>query len=91
MLQGGRRTEIQVWFTLEPNHKAATPCSLTHLGANLALTLSKFVLRTKNLITKLLDGLEVFLGVGMTSSNSSNIQMARVSHIYSPPTQKNRY
>ena len=41
MLQGDRRTEIQVWFTLESKHKAATPFSLTHLGANLALTLSK--------------------------------------------------
>ena len=29
------------------------------------------------MITKLFDGLEVFLGVGMTSSNSSKLQMAR--------------
>ena len=63
----GRRTGIQEWFTLEPMHKASTPCSLTHLGANLALTLTKLVLRTKNLITKLLDGLEVFLGVCVMS------------------------
>ena len=55
-------------------HKASTPCSLTHLGANLALTLTKLVLRTKNLIFMLLDGLEVFLGVGMTSSNSSKLK-----------------
>ena len=41
----------------------ATPCSLTHLGANLALTLTKLVLRTKDLISMLLDGLEVFLDV----------------------------
>ena len=63
-----------IWFTLEPVHKAATPCSLTHLRANLALTLSNVVLRTEDLITKLLDGLEVFLGVGMTSWNSSHIK-----------------
>ena len=37
----GRRTEIQEWFTLELVHKATKPCSLTHLGANLALTLTK--------------------------------------------------
>ena len=72
----GRRTVIQVWFTLEPMHKAATPCSLTHLGANLALTLTKLVLRTKDLISMLLDGLEVFLDVCVMSWNSNNLQMA---------------
>ena len=79
-----------IWFTQEPVHKAATPCSLTHLRANLALTLSNVVLRTEDLITKLLDGLEVFLGVGMTSSNTSPLQMAGGTHIYSPPNQKSR-
>ena len=38
------------------------------------------------MITKLLDGLEVFLGVGMMSSNSSNLQMAGVRRIYRPPS-----
>ena len=32
--------------------------------------------------TKLLDGLEWFLGVYVTSLNSSNLQMARGCHIY---------
>ena len=63
-------------------HKEATPCSLTHLRANLALTLTKLVLRTKNLIFMLLDGLEVFLGVSEMSSNSSKLQMAEGTHIY---------
>ena len=36
---------------------------ITHSRANLALTLTKLVLRTKNLIFMLLDGLEIFLGV----------------------------
>ena len=36
---------------------------ITHSKPNLALTLTKLVLRTKDLNTKLLDGLEVFLGV----------------------------
>ena len=36
-------------------------CLITHSRANLALTLTKLVLRTKNLIFMLLDGLEVFL------------------------------
>ena len=35
----------------------------THSRANLALTLTKLVLRTKDLIFILLDGLEMFLGV----------------------------
>ena len=39
------------------------PCLITHSRANLALTLTKLVLRTKNLNSMLLDGLEVFLGV----------------------------
>ena len=55
---------------------------LTHLGANLALTLTKLVLRTKDLIFMLLDGLEVFLGVGEMSRNSSKLQMAGGWHIY---------
>ena len=65
-------------------HKASTPCSLTHLGANLALTLTKLVLRTKNLITKLLDVLEWFLGVYVTFLDSSKLQMAGVRRIYRP-------
>ena len=44
------------------------------LRANLALTLS--MLRAKDMITKLLDGLEMFLGVFVTSLNSSKLQMA---------------
>ena len=36
---------------------------ITHSRANLALTLTKLVLRTKDLIFMLLDGLEVFSGV----------------------------
>ena len=36
---------------------------ITHSIANLALTLTKLVLRTKDLIFMLLDGLEVFMDV----------------------------
>ena len=54
-----------------PRYKSGSLCntllSLTHLGANLALTLIKLVLRTKDLISKLLDGLEVFLDVYVMS------------------------
>ena len=82
----GRRTEIQVWFTLEPKYKATTRCSLTHLGANLTETLTKLVLRTKDLITKLLNGLEMFLGVCVVSWNSSKLQMTGGTHIYSLQT-----
>ena len=44
------------------------------------------MLSTKDLIFMLLHGLEVFLGVGMTSSNSSKLKMAGVRHIYRPPS-----
>jgi len=37
----GRHTEIQNLVHSRTMHKAATPCSLTHLRANLALTLLK--------------------------------------------------
>ena len=62
-------------------------CLITHLRANLALTLTKLVLRTKDLINMLLDGLEVFLGVYVMSWDSSKLKMAGVRRIYRPPTQ----
>jgi len=55
---------------------------ITHSRANLALTLTKLVLRTKNLSSILLDGLEVFLGVCVMSWDSSKLQMAGGTHIY---------
>ena len=36
------------------------------------------------MITKLLDGLEVFLDMGVMSLNSSNLEMPGEWHIYSP-------
>ena len=56
----------------------------THLRANLALTLTKLVLRTKDLIFMLLDGLEVFLDVYEMSWDSSKLQMVGVRRIYRP-------
>ena len=64
---------------------------ITHSRANLALTLTKFVLRTKDLIFMLLDGLEMFLDVCGMFSNFSNLKMAGVRRIYRPPTQESRY
>ena len=40
------------------------------------------MLRTKGMITKLLDGLEMFLGVGVMFLNSSNSKIAGGWHIY---------
>ena len=59
----GRRTKIHFWFTLEPQHKDLNLAWITHSRANLVLTFTKLVLRTKDLIFMLLDGLEVFLDV----------------------------
>ena len=58
---------------------------ITHSRANLALTLTKLVLRTKDLIFMLLDGLEVFLDVCVMSWDSSKLKMARMRRIYRPP------
>ena len=46
------------------------------------------MLRTKDVITKLLDGLEMFLGVFETCRNSSNSKMAGGWHIYRPPSEE---
>ena len=43
------------------------------------------------MITKLLDGLEVFLDVGVMSLSSSKLQMARGVHIYWPPSGESRW
>ena len=59
---------------------------LDHSRANLAITLTKFVLRTKDLIFMLLDGLEVFLDVYKISWDSRKLQMAGVRHTYRPPS-----
>ena len=42
------------------------------------------------MITKLLDGLEMFLGVFEACSNSSKLQMAGGTRIYRPPSEENR-
>ena len=54
----------------------------TQSRAYLALTLTKLVLKPKDLIFMLLDGLEMFLGVFGMFSNSSKLQMAGGTHIY---------
>ena len=46
----------------------------------------KNMLRAKDMITKLLDGLEMFLDVGVMFLNSSNSKMTGGSHIYRPPS-----
>ena len=51
---------------------------------------SQSVLRSKDMNTKLLDGLEMFLGVFVTSLNSSKLQMAGGWHIYRPSSRTSR-
>ena len=51
---------------------------------------SQSVLETKDMNTKLLDGLKIFLGVGVMSLNSSNSKMAGGWHIYRPPSEESR-
>ena len=42
------------------------------------------------MITKLLDGLEMFLGVGVMFLNSSKLERPGGRHIYSPPSLSSR-
>jgi hypothetical protein len=58
-------------------HKEATPCSLTLSRPNLALTLSKHVLKPMDLINLHYDGLEVFFSVCTLPLNSGNLKWVR--------------
>ena len=66
--------------------QGSKPYLITHSRANLALTLTKLMLKTKDLIFMLLDGLEVFLDVYEMSWDSIKLKMAEGAHIYSPPS-----
>ena len=48
------------------------------------------MLMAKDMSAKLLDDLEMFLGVFVTSLNSSKLQMAGGWLIYKPPSQTSR-
>jgi len=87
--QGDRDTTFVHFRTTA---QGSIPCLITHSRANLALTLTKLVLMTKDLNSMLLDGLEVFLGVCVCvmSWHSSKLQMAGRAHIYRPPTRTSR-
>ena len=71
--------------TTAQGHKAL----LSHSLKELTFTQhSQSVLRTKDMNTKLLDGLEMFLSVGVMFLNSSKLEMAGGCNIYSPPTRE---
>ena len=72
------------------NHKdLSLACSLTQeLIWHSHFT--KLLLKPKDMINKLLYGLEVFLGVYKMSWDSSKLQMAGGAHIYRSPSQTNR-
>ena len=81
----GRRTESS--FGSIKNHSTKAQGLANSLSKELTFhNTLKCVLRTKDMITKLLDGLEMFLGVDMMFLNSSNLQMTGGSHIYRPPS-----
>ena len=72
----GRRTKISFLVqqrTTAQRLKALLSHSLMSQSSTNTL---KYVLRTKDMITKLLDGLEMFLSVGVMFLNSSNSKMS---------------
>ena len=71
--------------------QGSTPCSHTHLGDKPSTYTLKYVLRTKDMITKPLHGLEVFLDVYGVFLNSSNLEMPGRTHINRPPSRESRY
>ena len=62
-LQGWSAHQDTLLVHFRTTAQGSKPFLITHLRANLALTLTKLVLRTKDLNSMFLDGLEVFLGV----------------------------
>jgi len=71
----GQHTKIQ-FGSVKNKAQGTTPWSHTVSRANFSTNTHKGVLRTKDLINKYLDGLEVFSNVYGVSLNSSNFQMA---------------
>ena len=84
-----RRTKVFFWFTQEPQHKGTRSGNLTHKELTFTRH-TQSVVRAKDMNTKLLDGLEMFLGVFVTSLNSNKLQMAGGCHIYRPPSRTSR-
>ena len=78
--EAGHRDTSLVHF--RTTAQGSKPCLITHSRANLALTLTKFVLRTKDLIFMLLDGLDVFLGVCVGCPATPAIFKWPGEHIY---------
>ena len=89
-LQGWPAHQDTILVHSRTTAQGSKPCLITHSRANLTLTLTKLVLSTKDLISMLLDGLEVFLDVYVMSWDSSNLQMAGGTHIYRPPSRTSR-
>ena len=84
MLQGAGAPKTS--FDLLKNHSTKDQVLTNSLSKELTFhNTLKSVLRTKDINTKLLVGLEMFLGVGVMSWNSSKLQMTGVRHIYRPP------
>ena len=90
MLQGAGAPRYLVGST--KNHSTRAQSLALSLSKELTFTQhSQSVLRTKDMNTKLLDGLEMFLGVGVMFLNSSKLQMAGGVHIYRPPSGESRW
>ena len=66
-LQGWPAHQDTILVPSRTTAQGSKSCLTTHSRANLALTLTKLMLRTKDLISILLDGLEVFLDVYVMS------------------------
>ena len=87
-LQAPRCQCTEIFFGSQENHSTKTLGLANSLTKSyLALTLSKLVLRAKDMNTKLLDGLEIFLGVYVLFLDSSKLQMAGGVSIYRPPSE----
>ena len=82
----GRLTEYMWWFSPRTKAQDTQPCLLTHLRANLALTLTKACAKSKNVINKHFGWLGGVEDMCRTSLNSSKLQMTGGIHIYSPPS-----
>jgi hypothetical protein len=81
-LQGASTPRYNLWFTQDPAHKVATPCSLTLSRVNPSTNTLKVCAKSKDMIIKLLGGLVNFFRVWVASHKLQPPQIIRSEALY---------
>jgi hypothetical protein len=81
-LQEADTLRYNLWFTQEPAHKIATPCSSTLSRANSTTNTLKACAKHNDVINDLLGGFENFFRVWVTPHKLQQAQMVRGEALY---------